>query len=648
MNGDAARVPELVRGLCDPATEMAAVGALEDLLVHQGGAIVSAVPPVLPFLLDVVEDRGVGVRAPVLELISWLVLDAARVSPEWVDPGWPSAWGSVRPRILALLADDDQGVQVQAAQALAWTVDAADEVVSAFRARFVVEDSVVVRAALVGLVGDVVGSGRLTAPDEQREWLTELSRSEQEPTVAAVALFEARRSGVGATPTASDGDGDDAGALVERLARVDVTVLSRAGVTGVSWPGALHWVGNCLAHNAGLRRRVATRALTHPHSGLRAAAAGECARILCSTSEGEQDLVVAAVDGLRDPDGAVRAWCAFMLAAMGPAADSPRTTKDLRLLLNDDSPAVITNVPVHAVAAWALVRLRDPAALPYVSRAVANGGGQFGTSRAYYPPDSLLISLPSIDEILGFAAHSAESLLPAVTDRLRRGRDYHELRALAEALTNWGPVAAPAIPRLTRLLDSPAVQWAAQALGGIGPAARGAAGKLARTTARAQDSRTRVEAAAAHHRVTGETDLALRTLLAAMADRATASSAARHLADLGSDARSALPALRQAAQSPDNWVRVEARHALHSIDKTSLDTVLDGIQPAGGQVLPVFATAVAYLARHGATGPARDTLSTVLNTRTRLAHAGGWRAVDTDQQIRRDAVTALNHGQAMP
>jgi hypothetical protein len=236
------------------------------------------------------------------------------------------------------------------------------------------------------------------------------------------------------------------------------------------------------------------------------------------------------------------------------------------------------------------------------------------------PRDSNIIWLPSIDEVLALTPAWAAELTPLLLRHLGRTSGYHRQRTYAEVVSFWGSAAAAAIPALTRLLRTNSAGWAAQALAAIGPAAASAAKTLARLAHRTSDSLIRIEAAAAHHRVTGDPDLAMHVLGAAISDNGHAVAAVRRLADVGPAAKAVAPALGRLVEEPDQWVRVEARHTLWCIDAQPLDRILHGIEPrTDGTTLPVLHQAVRYLARHIAPEPTRATLQALLDHPHRLS-----------------------------
>ncbi|MEU9085408.1 hypothetical protein [Streptomyces sp. NPDC048357] len=231
----------------------------------------------------------------------------------------------------------------------------------------------------------------------------------------------------------------------------------------------------------------------------------------------------------------------------------------------------------------ALMGIGDPLALPWYLR-LADG------------PWMEVESLP---------AEWAPSVMPALLVQLAGRRTERVLRIL----TGWGPAAAPAVPDLMGLLDSPHARAAAGALGRIGPAAIDAADLLAalakgdlrpRRFAGSEYREPRrwhgVQTAAwAYWRVTGDPGPALDAF-----DGAIRGGLARpvlsHLAELGPLAAGYADALRPLLGSLGEWTRVGAAEAwwrLTGDAETAVATLLPELRPlaehrAGPLVLRVI------------------------------------------------------------
>ncbi|MDX3534532.1 hypothetical protein PV721_09140 [Streptomyces sp. MB09-01] len=219
-------------------------------------------------------------------------------------------------------------------------------------------------------------------------------------------------------------------------------------------------------------------------------------------------------------------------------------------------------------------------------------------------------------EVESLPAEWAQSVLPALLVQVGGPRTERVLRIL----TGWGPAAAPAVPHLTGLLDTPHARAAAGALGRIGPAAVDAAGLLAalakgglrpRRFAGSEHREPRrwhgVQTAAwAYWRVTGDPGLALDAL-----EAATRGGLARpvlsHLCELGPLAAGYADALRPLLGSLGEWTRVGAAEAwwrLTGDAETAVAALLPELHPlseqrAGPLVLRVV-TALGVIGRPAA------------------------------------------------
>lgn len=185
----------------------------------------------------------------------------------------------------------------------------------------------------------------------------------------------------------------------------------------------------------------------------------------------------------------------------------------------------------------------------------------------------------------------APDLLPAFRKRLSSASEAGSVSEVLEILARWGPSAAPAVPELTRLLDTPLARPAAEALGRIGPAASAAADALA-ALARSeslpwgggypprpwQGAQT---AAWAHWRVTGDPELALRVCGSA-AQAGPGRPVLRYLADLGPLAAPYADAVGALLGSYGEWTRVGAAEAWWRITgdaDTAVATLLPELRP---------------------------------------------------------------------
>lgn len=166
---------------------------------------------------------------------------------------------------------------------------------------------------------------------------------------------------------------------------------------------------------------------------------------------------------LAHPRAAVRAYSAAAIGAIGPEA--AESVEALVALLPDKE--VVDGKPVWEYAGRALGKLGPPALAVVLSRFDPNDEAYRGASAALFEMgQGAAPALPKALEIL----ESKETPGPAIY-----------------VLQGLGPLAAPAVPKLIELLDfetdPPEVgmhmqYWACQALRDIGPAAAPAAGKL--------------------------------------------------------------------------------------------------------------------------------------------------------------------------
>lgn len=88
--GPATDLPDLLAEVGADDWDGATLYALAQCLV--GDAVHSAVPVVLPLLLDVVEDPAPADTGMVVWLIGHIAWVARTSRPEAIDPAWPGAW----------------------------------------------------------------------------------------------------------------------------------------------------------------------------------------------------------------------------------------------------------------------------------------------------------------------------------------------------------------------------------------------------------------------------------------------------------------------------------------------------------------------------------------------------------------------------
>jgi len=115
---------------------------------------------------------------------------------------------------------------------------------------------------------------------------------------------------------------------------------------------------------------------------------------------------------------------------------------------------------------------------------------------------------------------------------------------------------------------------------------------------------------------------------------------------MGTQAAQCTERLREIARSGDDWVRVEAAHALWRVcgDPAEPVAVLTELaQPlAEGHCVPVRVAAVRYLAAIGSpTDPTTAIAQAILDNPRRIAYSGSWRIFTEDEEVRAIAAHLL-------
>ncbi|MEU4741878.1 HEAT repeat domain-containing protein [Actinosynnema sp. NPDC023658] len=469
--GPATDVPGLVAQVRDPVTAPAAIGELNANVYHNGDAVYSAAPALLPHLLDLAEDPAVTVRPAVVDTIGDLAHAAATAEPHAVHEDWPRAWAAAVPRLLRLLMDPDVEVRRVVTFPLAQALG--HDVWPHLRDRFAAEPD---RAARLGLV---VATAHHADP-AARDWLTGLLADRTVHLAAAVGL---RRLGV--TP--------DVRSLLPGFADLagwaDTWFVGNQSAAAVVW-----WVNRELRDDRTTRRTLVAELLDHPDPDVRAGALWASAQLL------DQTLLPLIADRLPDDEPENRRLAATLLAsahtsspppanapAAGPASPStdpaspaagpvspsvgPLSPADSPALLSAASPtppagsppppadrpvppAANPPLPVDGLAPFAddLALAARDVYLPAADAALAAlallgdaraveplrqrlGGARLGlTTRPKVRP----WSLPPLDQVLIAMRHHADALLPAVHARLDTTPDHAERAALGRVLASWG------------------------------------------------------------------------------------------------------------------------------------------------------------------------------------------------------------------
>jgi hypothetical protein len=214
--GPGTEVPRLIRTLAsstDPAERKAALSALgEQVVLYQGGSILEVTPYAVPFLLELVTVETLQEQADVFALLALIVraqpfglgagaLDAspelqARLAEEreWVR----QACGAVEqgvPIYLTFLAHPAGDTRRWAAYLLSLFPDHAPITVPALQARLAQEDDLLVQAALVSSLGDLL-EPETAVPQLLHPYL----RAESPTLLRLVAALAYVRRARGATP----------------------------------------------------------------------------------------------------------------------------------------------------------------------------------------------------------------------------------------------------------------------------------------------------------------------------------------------------------------------------------------------------------------------------------------------------------------
>jgi hypothetical protein len=526
------------------------------------------------------------------------------------------------PDLLALLDDREPQVRAAAAGVLGELGWCAQDVVPAVRGRFAGERANDVRLALVLAVGHLLGAGAGSAsggPDPERRralrWLNRRRAADDPALRLARALLARRRAQLAARV-------GDLPAVLDGLADVDRVPLPGTRVCD--------WVAAELGEDREARIAVAARLF-----GVRAGAGPDALRaaasVICTWRSAAPALLPMVAERLTDPDPAVRAGAAHLVAVAG-AAEPDRYADRLATLLADPAARVAD------LAAWGLSRMGDERCLPRLRNRALIGTSVFDVVQAHYPRDVYLFTAPALFDVLAPLRHWAGALLPRVGSALSDADSYHQRRVLTAVLAAWGPAAAPAVPDLVPLLESDAAEHVCATLGAVGPGAAPAGHRLFRLVERGGTSRLRLAAGWAHWRVTGDPETALRVLGSALSGE-LAATVVGWLGDLGPLAASHAARVRAlGVAAGSDWVRVAAARCawrLTGDPADAVEPVLPLLAPLRlGRVGPATRAAAAVAVEAAPADPRLVALlGPVATGDRRYAYYGDWRAVAEDEEL---------------
>ncbi|MBW8487173.1 hypothetical protein [Actinomadura parmotrematis] len=624
--GPAADVPGHLRRIA-AGGEDEALDALDELTMavhHQGGGVQDSATALLPFLVDIAEDAPDAVRTEALELVALIARDGRLAAPRWVHEGWPAAWAAELPRVLALLDGSGGRVRRAALSALEEAGGGADAVVPVLLARSDADPAD--RLAVLLALGSLAAHGRPETRAAALARLRERAR-DGDPQTALAAEAALRRADPGHRPAAA--------AVIAALSAPDIAVWPEVLGTP-SAASAVTWAASLLGDGVRPRTEAALALAAHPDPARRTGAVRVIAGVLTASRAPEAELLPVLT--LLGADEAVeaRALAAHLMAAARGDAGA------LAARLDDRGPVFREGgEEIADIAVWGLAVQRDARCLPGLLARIEGPrccGADVVDSGTLYIP-----WIPSIAELLDPMAEHAAALLPAIRSRLAARRESHP--GLIRALARWGPVAAPAVPELTRLLKGADWPHVLDALAAIGPAAADAlprieAGRFPHDSTPWQTRAARVGPLTARWRIAGDPGPLL--------DAVAAAPAADHLAeiaDLGPAAVAHGPALRALLDDRDEWTRVRAANALHRVTgdpDEAARALRETARDLAARPMPVSMEALRLLAAIRADpGPLRPMLADLLASDRRHRYHSGRRAFDDDRAIRANAALLL-------
>jgi hypothetical protein len=523
--GPAEDVPELIRALYGDDEE-AAAEAIYELYgnIHHQGTIYQASAPAVPFLAHAVLHAP-GKRDELLMLLAVLAdHDPAAVeSPHWPDSDVAAVCAElceVLPELMQCLGDPERAVRRAALRVVSavadllpykpWVlaveqVDAlyADDPVPAVRA-----DALIV----LNRFGRVLEPLDSPLP-EVRLAAAQLAAERSGPPYSAELVEVFAEDGAEPDPGEDDFPWSDTTTQDERLTRL----LTRDPDVGLTV--AARWIaaGDVGSRGSWLAQTIAETWRDREREAL--------------------DLSLAALPHQRDT-AALRT----RLRTIGHWIDHlPEPDADLRDALHryasvDDETA--------EPALLALVHSRDHRAL------------------------ELVLKRPTARLLEAAARHfpgAADQLIPVIRHELAAGASGNDGIALVQALAPLGAAAQAAQPELADCLRTRrAAIVAARRLGSSGIRTPEIT-DLLRDATQSSDSALRAAAAVAHHQVTGETDVALRTYEALLSSRGETNWYLSGLQPMGSAAAPLLPRIEPLLEAGDAWTRKAAAEAHHWI-----------------------------------------------------------------------------------
>jgi HEAT repeat protein len=202
--------------------------------------------------------------------------------------------------------------------------------------------------------------------------------------------------------------------------------------------------------------------------------------------------------------------------------------------------------------------------------------------RAQLESDDRGLALEALRKIIG---RKDKAVAPVILDILKDPRGRDDLSTLIRSIGNYTPPVKDAVPVLASLLearDERNSSAAASALGDMKAAALPALPDLMKCLASHPQNKTREEAAEALGEIAAETGAKASAAVPALVRAAETDkwpsvrkAAVSALGDMGTAAHDAIPMLRKALESPDDWMRLAARNALFRVEPGKNQEVAD-------------------------------------------------------------------------